>query len=94
MKFNIDFFQAKHIATEKEMLLAQNKSLAEWNLAQEPKLREAKARLVDVYEQAAKLKEEAESKKTQLSKFFRIFDTRELGTRWTIGFHFLGVFEI
>lgn len=50
------------------MLLAQNKSLAEWNLAQEPKLREAKSRLLDVYEQAAKLKEEAEAKRAQLSK--------------------------
>jgi len=62
-----DMPQAKHIATEKEMLLAQNKSLAEWNLSQEPKLREAKSRLLDVYEQAAKLKEEAESKRSQLN---------------------------
>jgi hypothetical protein len=32
------------------MLLAQNKSLAEWNLSQEPKLKSGKQRLVDAYE--------------------------------------------
>jgi len=62
-----DMPQAKHIATEKEMLLAQNKSIAQWNLSQEPKLRDAKAHLLDVFEQAEKLKAEAEEKRDQLN---------------------------
>lgn len=50
------------------MLLAQNKSLAEWNLSQEPKIREGKERLLQTFEQASKMKEEAEELKNRLGE--------------------------
>lgn len=59
----------KSLVTEKEMLLAQNKSLAEYNLGQEPKLRQAKEKLLHTYEEAAKHKELATAKKIQLGKY-------------------------
>ena len=34
------FFQMKQLYSEKEMLMASNKSLAEYNLSQEPALQE------------------------------------------------------
>ncbi|KAM3717587.1 Vacuolar protein [Dirofilaria immitis] len=50
--------QVRTLPTEREMGLVQNKSLAEWNLSQEPKIEEAKRRLRNTYEEAVKVKEE------------------------------------
>ncbi|MFH4980534.1 hypothetical protein AB6A40_007243 [Gnathostoma spinigerum] len=60
--------QARTLPTEREMGLAQNKSLAEWNLSQEPKLEEAKARLKETYDKAVSLKAEVEELKARLDK--------------------------
>ncbi|KHN83036.1 Vacuolar protein sorting-associated protein 37B [Toxocara canis] len=48
------------------MGLVQNKSLAEWNLSQEPKLEEAKKKLLNTYEQAVSVKAEVEELKAKL----------------------------
>ena len=61
-----DLPQIKALHEEKEMLLASNKSLAEYNLSQEPILRESKAKLVEKYAAAGKLGEEVKSLQTQL----------------------------
>ncbi|XP_066982764.1 vacuolar protein sorting-associated protein 37B-like [Macrobrachium rosenbergii] len=50
-----DLPQMKNLASEQEMLLAANKSLAEFNLSLEPKLSQAKQNLISKYEEAAQL---------------------------------------
>merc|ERR1712183_633391 len=50
----------------KEMLLASNKSLAEYNLSQEPVLRQCKASLVEKYSNAGRLGEEVKTLQTEL----------------------------
>merc|ERR1719216_195032 len=45
----------KVLQEEKEMLLTSNKSLAEYNLSQEPIVREAKARLQEKYQATQQL---------------------------------------
>lgn len=59
--------------TEREMGLVQNKSLAEWNLSQEPKIEEAKKQLRNTYEEAVKVKEEVMELKKQLSIFYAYY---------------------
>ena len=58
--------QMKALYNEKDMLLASNKSLAEYNLSQEPILRECKASLVEKYATAGKLGEEVKTLQAQL----------------------------
>jgi len=61
-----DMPQMKALYEEKEMLMASNKSLAEYNLSQEPVISEGKQKLVDKYQQAAQLAEEVKKVKAQL----------------------------
>merc|ERR1719237_296244 len=56
----------KALQDEKEMLLTSNKSLAEYNLSQEPVVREAKARLQEKYRAAQQLGEEVRELKAAL----------------------------
>lgn len=58
--------QVKQWDSEKEMLMASNKSLAEYNLAYEPKLKDGKAVLMELYEKARALADELETKRAQL----------------------------
>lgn len=50
--------QVKNLGQDKEMLIASNKSLAEYNLSMEPKIRQGKEMLCHQYEKARSLKEE------------------------------------
>ncbi|VIO97895.1 conserved hypothetical protein,hypothetical protein [Brugia malayi] len=59
--------QVRTLPTEREMGLVQNKSLAEWNLSQEPKIEEAKRQLRSTYEEAVKIKEEVMELKEKLN---------------------------
>ncbi|CAG9532079.1 unnamed protein product [Cercopithifilaria johnstoni] len=59
--------QVRTLPTEREMGLVQNKSLAEWNLSQEPKIEEAKKQLRTTYEEAVKIKEEVMELKEKLN---------------------------
>ncbi|KAL3984806.1 Modifier of rudimentary (Mod(r)) family protein [Acanthocheilonema viteae] len=59
--------QVRTLPTEREMGLVQNKSLAEWNLSQEPKIEEAKRQLRTTYEEAVKVKEEVMELKEKLN---------------------------
>uniref|UniRef100_A0AC34QTR3 VPS37 C-terminal domain-containing protein n=1 Tax=Panagrolaimus sp. JU765 TaxID=591449 RepID=A0AC34QTR3_9BILA len=59
-------FQIASIPTEREMKLAQSKSMAECNLSFEPKLKEARAKLSQTYTEALKVKQEVEQMKNQL----------------------------
>uniref|UniRef100_A0A915Q3N8 VPS37 C-terminal domain-containing protein n=1 Tax=Setaria digitata TaxID=48799 RepID=A0A915Q3N8_9BILA len=59
--------QVRTLPTEREMGLVQNKSLAEWNLSQEPKIEEAKKRLRSTYGEAVKVKEEVMKLKEKLN---------------------------
>uniref|UniRef100_A0A915C2E8 VPS37 C-terminal domain-containing protein n=1 Tax=Parascaris univalens TaxID=6257 RepID=A0A915C2E8_PARUN len=58
--------QVRTLPTEREMGLVQNKSLAEWNLSQEPRLEEAKKKLLNTYDEAIKIKAEVEELKAKL----------------------------
>jgi len=65
-EFIRDLPQMKALQDEKEMLLTSNKSLAEYNLSQEPVVREAKARLQEKYRAAQQLGEEVRELKAAL----------------------------
>jgi len=58
--------QMKALHDEKKMLLASNKSLAEYNLSQEPTVRETKERLQEKYQSAQRLGEEVRALKAEL----------------------------
>jgi len=60
--------QMKGLYNEKEMLMASNKSLAEYNMSQEPVLREAKEKLLEKYTEATRLSEEVRSLQSQLEQ--------------------------
>ncbi|XP_050724690.1 vacuolar protein sorting-associated protein 37B-like isoform X2 [Eriocheir sinensis] len=60
-----DVPQMKNLANEQEILLAANKSLAEFNLSLEPKLSQAKQALISKYEEAAQLSEEVNTLKAE-----------------------------
>jgi len=60
--------QMKALYNEKEMLLASNKSLAEYNLSQEPVLREAKEKLLEKYTEATRLSEEVKTLQHELER--------------------------
>jgi len=54
-------------------MMASNKSLAEFNLTYEPKLKDGKATLMALYEKARSLTDELEPKRAQLGKLIVIF---------------------
>lgn len=58
-----DLQQVKNAENEREMLLASNKSLADFNLSREPKLRQSRQQLKEQYEQAQELVAEVEQNK-------------------------------
>ncbi|CAL2045300.1 hypothetical protein CAEBREN_04313 [Caenorhabditis brenneri] len=58
--------QVRSMPTDKESALAANKSLAEWNLAQKPRIDAAKTQSIDLYEKVKKLQEEVTVLKSQL----------------------------
>jgi len=61
-----DLPQIKALDAEKEMLMTSNKSLAEYNLSQEPHVKEEKERLLEKFQRAAALAEEVKALKTDL----------------------------
>jgi hypothetical protein len=62
-------FQIKSLASEKQMLMASNKSLAEFNLSREPRLNQGKERLGTAHEQAKQLQEEVLENKSKFCMF-------------------------
>ncbi|KAK6021662.1 modifier of rudimentary (Mod(r)) protein, partial [Ostertagia ostertagi] len=60
--------QIRSLPTEREAGLAQNKSLAEWNLAQEPKLNQLRTQVKALHDQTATLRLEVESLKVKLDE--------------------------
>lgn len=63
--------QIRNVEVEKEMLMASNKSLAEFNLSREPRLRQARQRLIDSYQKASEDFRVIEGKKQQLEELAR-----------------------
>jgi len=61
--------QIKDLEAEKEVLLASNRSLAEFNLTKEPHLAEGKRHLQELSETGAALCQRIESKVSELSKY-------------------------
>uniref|UniRef100_A0A8R1HMM8 VPS37 C-terminal domain-containing protein n=1 Tax=Caenorhabditis japonica TaxID=281687 RepID=A0A8R1HMM8_CAEJA len=58
--------QIRSMPTDREFALAANKSLAEWNLTQKPRIDELKKQTVELYDRAKNLQMEVNSLKTQL----------------------------
>ncbi|XP_067136896.1 vacuolar protein sorting-associated protein 37B [Centruroides vittatus] len=63
-----DLQQVKHEESEKEMIMASNKSLAEFNLSQQPEIDKLCRNLSLTYAEAKELKEEAIQNKAQLDE--------------------------
>ncbi|XP_029833836.3 vacuolar protein sorting-associated protein 37B isoform X1 [Ixodes scapularis] len=61
-----DLQQVKNAESEREMLLASNKSLADFNLSREPKMRQSRQQIKELYEQAQELMQEVEQRKKTL----------------------------
>lgn len=60
--------EVKELETEKEVLMASNKSLAEYNLSKEPGLNEGKQRLAELSETASTLYRSVETKLAELKQ--------------------------
>lgn len=58
----------KNLETEREMFLASNKSLAEYNLSQEPTLEKLKVQLQRQFDELKSYKKRVEMKKKSLGK--------------------------
>lgn len=60
--------QAKNIgSSEREMLIASNKSLAEYNLSRSEEFHEKKCKLLDLYEELKQINASVEEKCKKLS---------------------------
>lgn len=64
-------FQIKALESEREMLIASNKSLAEYNLSREPAYRQMRQDLLDSHKDALALKQEVEKKRQKLDEVTR-----------------------
>jgi ESCRT-I complex subunit VPS37 len=62
--------QNKANESEKELLLASNRSLADFNLSYEPKLREGKERFLQLSERAQELCNSVQAMTSQLGNAF------------------------
>lgn len=58
----------RELESKRDMLIASNKSLAEYNLAREPAYNEARKRLEDAHREAVDLKKEVENKKNKINE--------------------------
>lgn len=66
--FGVLFKQFKEIETEKEMLMASNRSLAEFNLAREPHLISGKQRIQELSEEGERIYNSVEAKSKEFCK--------------------------
>lgn len=62
--------QLKEIETEKEMVLASNRSLAEFNLSKEPHFRNRKQEIQLLSEEGEQLFNNIEAKSKELGKYY------------------------
>jgi len=58
--------QIKNLEAEKEMLMTSNKSLAEYNMSQEPAVKERKERLLEKFQAATSLAERVKALKAEI----------------------------
>jgi len=65
-EFIKDLPQIKSLDAEKEIIMASNKSLAEYNISQEPLVKDEKAKLLEKFEKATSLAEEVKNIKAQI----------------------------
>ena len=63
--------QIKGMECERDMLIASNKSLAEYNLSREPAYRSARQELIESHKAASELRKEVERKRDQLNEISR-----------------------
>nr|CAD7609087.1 unnamed protein product [Timema genevievae] len=70
-----DVKQFKELETEKEMLMASNRSLAEFNLSKEPLLRNGKMQLKDLSQEGEKLYQKQKTGNTNLETTLALVQT-------------------
>ena len=58
----------KDLESERDMLIASNKSLAEFNLSREPTYSDARRRLVEAHKETVELKRQVESKRDRVNE--------------------------
>jgi ESCRT-I complex subunit VPS37 len=66
----MNFGQVKNISSDKETLIASNKSVAEYNLQREPQLLQSRQQLASLYDRAVALQKEYESYKQKLGECY------------------------
>lgn len=57
------------LAQQKERIITQNNSMAEYNLSKEPELTEGRDQLASLYEEVERLTKVVEEKQAELSRF-------------------------
>lgn len=60
--------QCKDLETEKDLIMAQNKSLAEYNLSLSPRLESGKFKLKELCDSVQTVRDSVEEKQSELSK--------------------------
>ena len=63
--------QIKQKKLDKEMALAENRSLADFNLSREPRLREGRAQLARLHQEARSVRDVYDKDRRQLGKYQR-----------------------
>lgn len=63
-------FQLKPLENEKDVIITENRTLAESNLEKEPKLIEMRSRINDLGQEFKELSEQVQSKLTTLSESY------------------------
>jgi ESCRT-I complex subunit VPS37 len=66
-----DLPQIKALESEREMLIASNKSLAEYNLSKEPTYRQTRQMLLDAHKEALEQRREIDRKRDKLNELSR-----------------------
>lgn len=67
------FYQFKNLETEKELLMASNTSLAEFNLSKQPELQEGKQILKELSEKGSRLCMSVKEKLDEISMYSFFF---------------------
>ena len=66
-------FKVKNVQVDREMLLASNKSLADYNLSKKPRLDQAKGTLAAKYEELVRLRKIYDADKQKIGTILSIY---------------------
>ena len=67
--YHLSLYQVQKIGVHRDMLMAGNRSLAEHNLSQKPKLERNRQALIEAHQNKALIQEEFDKNRQKLGKF-------------------------